>query len=71
MSLPEACLTITPEQVIVETPGDAVCLVLEINHFEIPLFGRQKELKSLLDREYLSFIKTTASGIFLSFSIAR
>jgi hypothetical protein len=44
MSLPEACLTITPEQVIGETPVDAICLILEMNHLEIPIFMRQKGL---------------------------
>jgi hypothetical protein len=44
MSLPEACMTITPEQVIVETPLDALCLILEMNHLEIPIFRRQKGL---------------------------
>jgi hypothetical protein len=39
MSLPEACLTITPEQVIKETPWDAIFLVLEMNHVELIEYG--------------------------------
>jgi hypothetical protein len=44
MFLPEAGMTITPEQIIVEIPLDALCLILEMNHLEMPIFRRQKGL---------------------------
>ena len=44
MSLSEAGMAITPEQIIVEIPLDALCLILEMNHLEMPIFKRQKGL---------------------------
>jgi hypothetical protein len=55
MSLSEAGMAITPEQIIVEIPLDALCLILEMNHLEMPIFRRQKGVDFSIDIETDSY----------------